>query len=226
MGRPRPPLPVKLIVGMLSTDGDLLRRARQLLSRAFGAVDAETELWPFEHTAYYREEMGEPLLRQFLSFADTISPERLAEIKRYTNELEASLADEALAVEHPRPVNLDPGYVDLGKLVLATTKDRSHRIYISGGVYAEVTLMFTEGAWRAMPWTYPDYAEPRYHGFLATVRELLKTARSLHPSFEASEQGGVVIAREGGVEPIPLADELRGDLNETRRPGADEDRPA
>lgn len=225
MGRVRPPLPVKMIVGLLSADAGLLRRARQLLSREFGAVDAETELWPFEHTSYYSEEMGGPLLRQFLSFADTISPERLADIKRQTNELEATLADEALAIEHPRPVNIDPGYIDLGKLVLATTKDRSHRVYLSGGIYAEVTLEYFERAWRALPWTYPDYAGPRYHAFFTRARALLKSARALHPAFDTLDMG-LVVARDEGVEPIPLAGAPPAASADDPRPGAGEVRPA
>jgi hypothetical protein len=71
-------------------------------------------------------------------------------------------------------VNLDPGYVSLSKLVLATTKDYSHRIYVGSGMYAESALHFENGQWTAWPWTYPDYAGPRYHAFFGHVRELYK----------------------------------------------------
>lgn len=224
MGRPRAPLPVKLVVGLLSADPDLLRRARQLLTRAFGAVDAESELWPFVHTAYYRETMGEPLVRQFVSFAAGISPERIAEIKGLTNAIEATIADEALAIEHPRPVNLDPGYVDLSKLVLATTKDRSHRVYLSGGIYAEVTLQYSEGAWRSNPWTYPDYASPLYHTFFAHVREMLRVARALRVGEDLQMRDDVTLARGVDAEPIPLADEEPTPRSD--RSAASEDRRA
>lgn len=177
MGTPRAAPSVKLICGLLSGDPDLLRRARQWLMRMLGPIDLESEVWPFPHTDYYREEMGPDLLRQFLSFERLIRPEALAEIKLETNRVEADMAQDCAALEVARPVNLDPGYIDLGKLVLATTKDRSHRLYIKGGIFAEVTLQWTSGAWQGWPWTYPDYLQPAYHEFFSRVRKRLAEQR-------------------------------------------------
>ena len=174
MGAVRPPKRVKLIVGMLSGDPDLFRRARQHLERVLGPIDLISELWPFECTDYYDGEMGPDLKRQFVTIAELVRPERLPEIKRQTNHLEAAIRGELALTEEHRPVNLDPGYVTLGKLVLATTKDYSHRVYIDQGVYAEVTLRFESGRWLPWPWTYPDYSAATYHGFLIRVRERLK----------------------------------------------------
>ena len=174
MGAIRPPPRVKLIVGMLSADSDLLIRAQHHLQRLFGPIDLTSALWPFDSTDYYEDQMGPDLLRQFVAFAELIRPERLAEIKRQTNHLEQVLSDEAGGADSLRPVNLDPGYVTLGKLVLATTKDYSHRVCIGQGIYGEVTLHIHAGGWRAWPWTYPDYAAPTYHGFFTQVRERLK----------------------------------------------------
>lgn len=164
--------PVKLICGMISADADLLRRARSLLQKRFGEIDLESDVWPFDQTDYYYEEMGKPLLRQFLSFQETMSPE-LTEIKHETDAIEARITDECAALDIKRPVNLDPGYIHPGKLVLATTKDAAHRIYIGGKMYAEVTLQYTEGAWQTKPWTYPDYHSPNYHSFFQQVRTRL-----------------------------------------------------
>jgi hypothetical protein len=173
MGRPRRAEPVKLFVGLLGGDEDLLRRARQLLTRAWGPIEHETPIRDFTYSDYYRAEMGEGLRRVFLVFERPIAADEIAEIKLATNALEKEIADQAMA-DVERPVNIDPGYVDLAKLVLATTKDRSHRIYLGQGIYAEVTLHYSDERWQASPWTYPEFHEPDIQAFLSDVR------RSLH----------------------------------------------
>lgn len=177
MGRVRKAEPVKLFCGLLSSDEGLLKRAVWLLNRVFAPVETVSEIWPFGQTDYYREEMGPDLLRQFVSFGPLIDPGRLAGIKRETNELEKRLAEDAAALEVERPVNIDPGYVTPAKLVLATTKDRGHRIYLSSGIYAEVTLVYARGAWQPLEWTYPDYRKPEYHAFFERVRQRLLAQR-------------------------------------------------
>jgi len=177
MGTLRPHPSVKLFCGLIGSDEDLLRRARQLLVKTLGPVDLASDLWPFDQTDYYAAEMGPDLKRQFLSFERRIRSDMLAQIKRETNEIEVKIAEECLLEGVSRPVNIDPGYLDLGKLVLATTKDRSHRIYIGGRIFAEVTLHFCEGCWQAWPWTYPDYKRAEYHAFFMQVRERLKEQR-------------------------------------------------
>ncbi len=173
MGVIRPPRRVKLICGMIGPDPDLMRRARKLLTRFLGETDVTSDVWDFDATDYYEPEMGPDLKRWFVGFEELVFPDRLAEIKRNTIELEAKLADENLRPRDQRVVNLDPGFVGLSKLVLATTKDHAHRIYLARGIYAEVTLKFTHGAWVAWPWTYPDYAAPTYHPFFMQVRKRL-----------------------------------------------------
>jgi hypothetical protein len=173
MGKPRPARSVKLLVGLLGSDPDLLRRARQLLVRRFGPVDCESDFWPFDQTDYYQDEMGPRLQRWFLGFAEPIPPDRLAEIKHETNAIEEAMAADCALLDIPRPVNIDPGYIDLTRLVLATTKDRGHRIYLGHGIYAEVTLLYAQGAWQVLPWTYPDYRRAEYHVFFSRLRERL-----------------------------------------------------
>jgi hypothetical protein len=167
MGKIKEPRPVKLIVSAFTGDAELLPVLRSSLAESFGDVDYASELLPFDHTHYYEPEFGPDLQRQILSFAPLVPPDRLMLIKRMTNELE-----QAWAVEGRRRVNLDPGYVSLSKLVLATTKNYSHRVYLGQGIYAEVTLHYRRGAFHGWEWTYPDYASPRYCEIFAHIRDL------------------------------------------------------
>lgn len=186
MARPRPAQPVKLIAGLLGGDPDLLRRTRQLLVRQFGPVDLESELWAFTETDYYADEMGPDLKRCFLSFATLTSPDMLVQIKLDTNALEQEIAEQALDPDIARPINIDPGYIDPARLVLATTKDRAHRVYVGFGIYAEVTLQFRQGVWEPQPWTYPDYRRPEYHAFFTAARDHLLKQRAALPSADSA----------------------------------------
>jgi hypothetical protein len=174
MGAIRPPKKAVLFAGLLSGDEDLLRRAAHILQKHFGPVLATSDLWPFDQTDYYEAEMGPDLQRQFVAFTEMIDPGRLAEIKRETNDIEGRISVECVLPEGFRAVNIDPGYLTLSKMVLATTKDYSHRMYLGRGIYAEVTLHFESGRWQPWPWTYPDYASGRYDEFFAALREYLK----------------------------------------------------
>lgn len=165
---------VKLFCGLIFGDEGLARRAVQLLGKRFGTIDMASDVWPFDATDYYEPEMGPNLKRQFVAFERLIDPGRLVEIKQETNALEAKLCDDAGTPPEFRLVNLDPGYIELSKLVLATTKNYSHRLYLGGGIFGEVTLHWHDDAWRAWPWTYPDYASDRYHAFFTQVREQLR----------------------------------------------------
>jgi len=177
MGFPVEPAPAVLISGILVGDPDLLADVHAELARILGPVALASDLWPFGATHYYADELGESIWRQFVAFAEPFPLDRLVEVKLATNALELSFASRRQRPPERRPVNLDPGYVTLSALVLATTKPRAHRIYLARGIYAEVTLNFESGAWRAWPWTYPDFAADTYHAFLSRVRGLLK-ARS------------------------------------------------
>ncbi len=164
---------VKLICGILTADADLLEQARERLDAIFGPVDVADGPWLFDTTAYYTNEMGAGLCRWFVAYTRLVSPGRLAEIKHTTNRLEADLADQYRTLTCRRPVNLDPGYVALDKLVLATTKNHAHRMYIGDRMYGEVTLRYADRRWQPWPWTYPDYARETYHPFLTRARDAL-----------------------------------------------------
>ncbi len=167
MGQIKEPKPVKLISSMFTADLELLEVSRNKFSETFGRTDYESDLLPFDHTSYYAAEFGERLMRKIVSFAELVDPGRLAEVKRLTNDLEMGWAREG-----KRRINLDPGYVSLAKLVLATTKNHGHRIYLGQGIYAEVTLHYRNKIFCPWEWTYPDYASPPYIAIFNHIREL------------------------------------------------------
>ena len=169
VAEPRPPEPVTLIVGMLAARPELLAVAEEELAEAYGPVARRSALIDFDFTDYYEPEMGPGLQRRFVSFAERIDPSALAPVKCFTNELEARMAASQDAVA--RPVNLDPGYICGSKLVLASCKDRSQRLYLGQGVYVEITLEFRRGAFRPVETTYRDYQSEAYIEFFTQVRK-------------------------------------------------------
>jgi hypothetical protein len=176
MGKPQEAEPVKLFVGMLSAYPGAFAEAESTLVQVLGPVDERSDLFAHEFTEYYRDEMGQPLVRYFVAFERLIAPGDLARLKRLTGEVEGRMAADG---EWPvsRPVNLDPGYIAPPKLVLASTKDFSHRIYLDNGIYGEVTLLYRGGQWRELEWTFPDYRTRAYHGFFDRVRARLMEQR-------------------------------------------------
>jgi hypothetical protein len=166
------PKPVKLIIGILAADRKSLLAAMELIEDKFDKIDLTSEVWPFTHTDYYKDQTGPNILRQFVSIERLINPGNLFRIKHKTNKLEQKLA-KRLGVPLPRPVNLDPGIIEPSKLILASTKNYSHRIYIGKKIYAEVTLIFDKGYWRPLPYTYLDYRQECYFEFFEKVRTRL-----------------------------------------------------
>lgn len=168
MGEIRPVLPVKLFVSVLTSLPSVLPEVETELAALLGRVDLRSETFPFDSTHYYDRQMGSPLSRSFFGLAGLISPVDLAGIKLKTNRLEEVLARRFPAVE--RPVNLDPGYLEESKVVLASTKNFFHRVFIGEGIYAEVTLHWQGGQWRYFPWTFPDFRTGRYDAFFTLLR--------------------------------------------------------
>ena len=163
---------VKLIVGILACDERAANAAADMIKAKFGNSDLESEIWPFRHTEYYADETGKEIVKKFVAIEKLIEPDKLADIKLKTNKMEQKLAEKP-GGSPSRPVNLDPGYIEPSKLVLASTKNFSHRIYIGKKIWAEVTLIFSKGQWKGFEYTFPDHKEDRYHGFFSRVREKL-----------------------------------------------------
>jgi len=168
----KPPQPVKPLIGILAANEQCLATVRDMLPVALGPIDLTSDIWPFNQTNYYCDQMGTQILRQFVTLEQLVDPGALAGIKHQTNRIEQTLAG-TLDVPFRRPINLDPGIIEPSKLILASTKNFSHRIYIGKKMYAEVTLVFDKGAWRPLPYTYPDYRQPSYEAFFSQVRETL-----------------------------------------------------
>ncbi len=169
MAKKQSPEPVKLICPALARDDGWFERAEVELQDEFGPVDLTSETWDFDYTDYYTEEMGEGLKRRIYSFRKLIDPGELAAIKNLTNEKETRFADKSSG---NRAVNLDPGYISHSKLVLASTKNYSHRIYIGEGIFAEITLEWHKNNFEPLKLTYPDYRTNAYRDFFALVRSV------------------------------------------------------
>jgi hypothetical protein len=167
---------VLLLVAAFSRYDEALDWSRDKLREHFGAIHLESPRFDFSETDYYEKTMGAGLKKKFFAFAQLIDPGALADIKRKTNDWERDFAH-AASYPEARPLNLDPGYIVEGKLVLASTKDHAHRIYLQGGIYAEVTLHFQQGAWQKSPWTYPDYQRTDFQAFFTECREYVKMCR-------------------------------------------------
>lgn len=167
MGKIAPSKPVKLIVGFIFNDNDSFAKAKSILTGYFGRIDFESGLIPFNTTNYYREELGDSLSRVFISFVKLIKPQQIAKIKVLTNKIE-----EKLSRDNKRSVNIDPGYLNLAKLVLASTKDYVHRIYLDQGIYAEITLFYQDKSFQDWKWTYPDFRSKELIGMFNQIREL------------------------------------------------------
>lgn len=177
MGALRGHSPVLLIVAAFSRHDLALDWARARAVESWGEIVLESERFAFRETDYYEATMGAELKKTFWAFRDLVAPERLAEIKRLTNDWEAEYA--ALGRhDEPRPLNLDPGYLTPAKLVLASTKDHAHRIYLDRGIFAEVTLHYSHGNWQPRDWTFPDYRRADYQEFLARCRNELRRSSS------------------------------------------------
>ena len=155
----------QLILGVLAAQGVCVKPVvRDLVSR-FGPLAMVSRWMPFTDTHYYKSEMGGPLLRRALAFERPVDQGDLVEIKEITNQLE-----ERFSCDGARRVNLDPGLLLPSRFVLATAKDCAHRVYLSRGFYADLTLIYKGGAFKALPWTYPDYKSGPMYDFLTDAR--------------------------------------------------------
>ena len=173
--------PVKLIMSIIFKEKEVLECAVSNLNRAFGQTDFVSEILPFDFTDYYCKEMGNSLKRQFISFLKLIPPEMLPKIKLETNRMELKYTRDG-----SRQANIDPGYISAERLVLATGKNFTHRIYLNDGVYADLTLIYQNKDFRPLPWTYPDYASPKIKEIFKQIRE--KYLLQSHLTFDNNDK--------------------------------------
>src|SRR5438132_4998261 len=165
--------PVKLFIGVLVSHSKLIAEVEQRLAAAHGPIDHRSPVIPFDFTDYYETEMGDIIDRVFFSFERLIEADHLPEIKRQTNRFEEEMTP--LFQSTKRPVNLDPGYIEQAKIVLASTKNFYHRIYLGRGIFGEVTMHFKNNTYQFFPSTYPDYQSRDYQDFFLRTRQVFRS---------------------------------------------------
>ena len=174
MGELREQRPVLLLAAVSSKFDDAFEWARQEMCVEFGELKFQSPLFDFNETRYYQKSMGAGLRKQLLAFEVLIDPAELPAIKIRTNQLEVEFSETG-DFDVERPINIDPGYLTEAKLILATTKDRDHRIYLRQGIFAEVTLYYLlKSGWQHSRWTYPDYQRDDFKAFFSQCRDWLR----------------------------------------------------
>jgi len=169
VGQVRHPDPALLFIGTLYCNKSAEHHAYELLEKNFGEILLTSPATPWDHSTYYQDEIGYPLLRQFHFFKTLIDPARLADIKLKTNGIE-----DILSLGGKRRINLDPGYLTLYNIVLASTKNYSHRIYLGKGIFGEVTLIYKGETYHPHLFTYRDYQDKMWIELFVNAREMLK----------------------------------------------------
>ena len=177
MGFIKQPEKAKLFTALLSKQKNLFNTVKEKLSFHFGPLEFTSPVYPWSKSRYYEKEMGTDLWRVFLFFERPVEQDALSDIKILTNELETFFKDTAIHGSPERPVNIDPGYLTLAKVVLASTKNYSHRIYIGKGIYAELTLFFMNKTFQPLPYTYPEYRIDAHIAMFNEVRNSMMHSR-------------------------------------------------
>ena len=168
MAVPGPFQPVLPFVGVLYIDEEMRDRALILSEKILGPLEYRSEPVPFDYTDYYEAEMGTGIMRMWAGSSRIADPSELSKWKLTTDRIEREIS-----IDEQRTVNLDPGFVGLSKVLLASLKDHPQRVPLRDAVYAEIELTFSDGSWHELPWTYPDYVDAPAKKFLAELREVL-----------------------------------------------------
>lgn len=170
MAEPKTPRKGKFFIAILAPE-HLLTEVEDSLLEAFGPLDLRSRTFPFSFTDYYLAEMGPHLYRRFVAIQNLISQDALQEIKHQTIGIERDCSGSGESVPRRR-VNLDPGYLTPAKVVLASTKDYAHRIYLGRGIFGDLQLKYEQGTYQPLPWTYPDYLTEEAGTFFAELRRI------------------------------------------------------
>lgn len=168
------PQVVKHFMAILVVNEEYAKLCNKIVSDNFREIDYSSELFPFYETKFYEKEMGNNLFRYFVSFKNLISPQEMVEIKLKSNELE-----ELHRIDNKRMINLDTGYLDFNKVVLASTKFQGQKIYISSGIYADLILYYRKGSFTPFEWSFPDFKNNRYYDTLLKIRTRYKEQMKL-----------------------------------------------
>ncbi|OGW51835.1 MAG: hypothetical protein A2Y81_01745 [Nitrospirae bacterium RBG_13_43_8] len=169
MGSVKPAESALLFVSTLYRDSDVFEQSKEILENSFGDTLYISPPLPWDYSSYYRNEIGEQLFRQIIFFKNIVDPGLLADIKLKTNEFES-----ALSLDGRRQINLDPGYLTLAKVVLASTKNYAHRLYLGKGIYGEITLSYKDETYSPHIFTYRDYQDKSHIDIFMNARAMLK----------------------------------------------------
>jgi len=161
--------PGKALIGVLFQKDEIYQQFLRHLETIEVEIELESEIYKFDSTDYYQEEMGSGLYRIFLSLKGLYPVEQSVSLKNETNSWENEWKEAG-----KRTLNLDPGYLDLHKMVLLSAKEGPQKIYLGRGIWSDLNLIRKAGRFEALPWTFPDLRESRYHPFFERVRENLK----------------------------------------------------
>jgi hypothetical protein len=167
MALPEEPLPVKYFIAVLFPEAEKLLQVKKELISRWGAFDFEGQDHPFDATDYYQPEMGTPLCRKLMSFARLYTPALIVSMKLECNDIENSFSRTG-----KRTVNLDAGYLDHNKFILASAKEAGQKVYLDKGIYADLSGRYKEGKYRPFEWSFPDFKDGRYDGELLAIRKL------------------------------------------------------
>lgn len=188
MSTPLVPEKAKLVISLFMQNRPLFSEVAEKLSDNFGRPDFVSEWMPFDFTTYYEPEMGSGLMRRMIAYENLIEQEALADIKLTTNRIE-----NAFSGDGSRWVNLDPGYMLLSRFVLASGKDYTHKIYIGKGIYADLTLLYKNGGFISLPWSYPDYAGSKMIKLLEIIRrKYVNDLKKIRRAAEALKDSGEI----------------------------------
>lgn len=187
MAKPQAADPVKFFVAALWSDPAALGNAMAELAARFGEIDFAGADHPFDRTGYYESEMGRRLNRRLISFVRLASPDSIGEAKYFCNEVE-----DRLAGEKGRLVNLDIGYLDHNKVVLASFKGAGQKIYLRDGVWADLVARYRKGRYSSFEWTFPDFKDGRYDGELLEIRQKYMEQLRRYRQASSTHQSSIV----------------------------------
>jgi hypothetical protein len=164
------PAPVLRLCSCLTGNAELLPEVEAALVRVFGEIALRSDPFPFDTSEYYHDEMGDGLERRWFCFQALCGAELLADTRLVTDNIE-----DAFSTGGKRRVNLDPGYLDFGKLVLASLKQAHDKIYLGRGVLAHTCLRYRAGDFVAPDHSFPDFQDGRFNSFMLRARKLYKS---------------------------------------------------
>lgn len=166
MAETKPAFPVKYFIAVLYGNEESLQKAKKLVEDKWGRIDFEGNAHLFDVTDYYEPEMGSPIFRKLISLEKIYEPALLVEMK-----IQCNCFEQKLSICGKRTVNLDAGYLDHNKVLLASAKEAGQKIYLDKGIYADLAGRYKSGKYQPFEWSFPDFRDGRYDQELLLMRK-------------------------------------------------------